>query len=233
MEGTKSGREKRRPLPSAPFSYRNRRGDVYYLHRRVAATGRTARYVMNRSAAGALDALAEGFEVVENLNGQVSVRAVKPRIITIEEEALANERLGAHGHGGYRVEVKGAYLVIHELHGPSAESLERLGPFGLVTREALAAHLEKREGKAKSEAVLRRVQQDWEQQRAAMLADLTRFDPILRFHLADKSGRLFTVERMSFSGKPDWSWLDDGLPLREALDRFLPPLGTDEFFEMV
>ena len=59
----------------------NREGVVCYLHR-AAGRGGKVRYTLKRSPNGALPELPHGYEVVENVNGQASVRRTRPRLIT-------------------------------------------------------------------------------------------------------------------------------------------------------
>ena len=57
------------------------------------------------------------------------------------------------------------------------------------------------------------------------------YSPVLRLRLQKGQPRLFTVDRMSYSGCGGWLWLRDDMPLAAACDHFLPLLGTDELFE--
>lgn len=55
--------------------------------------------------------------------------------------------------------------------------------------------------------------------------------PVLRFRLDKGRRRLFSVERMSYSGDGGWLWLRSDMPLATASKRYVPLLGTDELFE--
>ena len=67
--------------------YINRKGKTYYLHTATTKAGKT-RYVMTRVAEDAVTKLPEGYAITENVNGQVSAGRIKPRPITMLEEAM-------------------------------------------------------------------------------------------------------------------------------------------------
>ena len=67
------------------LAYTSRHGVVYYLGATKTKTGKT-RYVMARQPVGEpLPAVPEGHEIVESINGVVSVRKCVPPLITAEE----------------------------------------------------------------------------------------------------------------------------------------------------
>lgn len=67
------------------LAYTSRHGTVYYLCATSTKTGKT-RYVMARQPVGQpLDAVPAGHEIVENINGTVSVRQRVPPLLTEAE----------------------------------------------------------------------------------------------------------------------------------------------------
>ena len=54
------------------------------------------------------------------------------------------------------------------------------------------------------------------------------YQPMLRFVLVDKKERLFEVERMVFSGVPDWMWIASPQPLKLIATKFIPLLDDEE-----
>jgi hypothetical protein len=94
------------------FEYTNRKG-VPYLHALPGRAG-TTQYTLKRPKEGALAELPAGYEVVENVNGQASIRRVRPRQITAEEEAEVRSKLAQHRLERYRLEVKDAQITIFE-----------------------------------------------------------------------------------------------------------------------
>ncbi|MFP4139250.1 MAG: hypothetical protein ACOCZU_05960 [Planctomycetota bacterium] len=45
--------------------------------------------------------------------------------------------------------------------------------------------------------------------------------------------RLFAVERMTYRGDGGWLWLMRDRTLGEALEKYVPLLGTGELFELI
>jgi len=74
----------------APFSCTTVYGRTCYLHV-VRGTGGRPRHVMGTCAAGAETLLPTGFEVRENVNGQVSVRRRRARHFAVERECFSGE----------------------------------------------------------------------------------------------------------------------------------------------
>ena len=64
-----------------------------------------------------------------------------------------------------------------------------------------------------------------------MLDRDARYEPVLRFALEDEEARIFSAERMTYTGKGGWLYLDsDNLKLLAS--RLIPLLDTDDFFEI-
>ncbi len=123
------------------YQHTNRKGFTYHLHRRER-NGKT-RYVFTREPGeGAVEAIPEGYEVRESVNGQVSLAKATKRLITVAEEAIAREFLPE----SCRVEVKGKKIIVFEpANGMGAPAAD---PW---LRRAIAAHLAK---KARFEPVM-------------------------------------------------------------------------------
>jgi len=210
------------------LSYTNRRGVTYFVHEVRTRAGRR-RYVAKRVRKGALAELPEGLEIAENVNGQVSVRAARPRAIPPEEEQAVREALERHERARWRVEVKDRDIIVHEpdydLDGVT-ELLDPLAGWG-VLGPALDAHMRKHVGDAAWDAERRR-RKDEARRR---LERRMRYSPVLRFRLDDPDRRLFSVERMCYRGEGGWLWLKTGLSLDDACNRYVPLLGTDEMYE--
>lgn len=109
----------RRPQP--PFAYTNRRGRTYYLHAGTTKTGKPRYFVAKTIGTGALTALPAGFEIVESINGVVSVRRVDPGVPTIPAPHLdlVRSELARHPHLGlHRADlVKGEIVVFEPIGG--------------------------------------------------------------------------------------------------------------------
>lgn len=100
------------------LTYKNRLGDRYYLHGMPTKKGKT-RYVMARTIGeGALDALPEGIEIRESVNGQVSVGKAVPRTIPPAEEQVVLDALRSVPRLAFHTaSVEGDSIVVHEPHG--------------------------------------------------------------------------------------------------------------------
>lgn len=193
-----------------PYGYTNRKGVTYYLHRSPRRTGET-RLVMKRVLGkGALDAVPEGHEVVESVNGQVSVREIPRRAISEIEEAAVSASLKRHGRQEYRFEIKGRRIVICEPNADADEHARRLSELAPPEeREATERELR--------ESMRRRMS----------------YSPVLRLSLADGKKRTFDIERMCYRSFVDgWLYVLGPMPLAAALDESVPRLGRDSFFEM-
>lgn len=84
------------------FRYTNRKGKSYYLHGHETR-GRRVRYVFARRIGdGALDEIPPGYEVRENINGQVTLGKVRPRLISEVEERAVRSELARLSLDGYR-----------------------------------------------------------------------------------------------------------------------------------
>ena len=195
-----------------PYSYTNRKGVTYYLHR-IAPGSRAgaARLVMKRGIGkGALDAVPPGCEVAENVNGQVSVRRIPRRVISEIEEEAVRAALKKHAREKYKFEIRGRRIVIYKPRTDADEHARRfseLAPRG--AREAMEREL-----------------------REDMLRRMT-YLPILRVTLENKERRTFCVERMCYRSSVDgWLYVLGPMPLAAALDESVPRLGRDSFFEL-
>lgn len=107
------------------LSYRNRRGQVYYLHAGETKTGKRRYFVAKSIGEGALAELPVGFEIVESINGVVSVRRVDPDAPRVPDTDLSRVRseLAKHPHlRRHRADaVKGEIIVFEPIGGISDE----------------------------------------------------------------------------------------------------------------
>jgi hypothetical protein len=212
------------------LEYTNRKGVSYYLHARPGRDG-TMRYTLTRSKEGALAELPAGYEAVENVNGQASVRRVRPQQISAAEEAAVRSGLAQHGLDAYRLAIKNGQITICEPdRDPAAIVIEfnplEMMPAGIGSR--VEAMVRERFGDAAVDQYLREHQKHLRQQ----LESTTRYAPVLRFKLIDRESRLFEVARMTYSGEGGWRALAT-MPLATAVDKYMKHLGRDSFFELI
>lgn len=182
-----------------------RTGKVYYLHQ-VTGKGDKAKYHFSTEPEGALaDTVPEGYEIYENIRGQVFLRRKVPQIVSDAEFALVADALKrpAQGHF-YRAEVKKNVIVIYE----AEDNTEYYRSIGLpwISEDKLCG------GSLRS----------------------ANFQAVMRFALVDRERRLFSAERYCFRGSVD-GWIPistDAAPLSAHLKKFIKHLGKESFFEL-
>ncbi len=212
------------------FQYTNRKGVIYYLHARIAGGGKI-RYTLKRSAEGALSAMPPGYEVVENVNGQASVRRARPRKITAEEEAVVQSSLERHGLHAYRLEVKGDDITVFEPDRDPAAIAAVFDPLSTLPI-GIGKQVEAMVRKQLGDETLEQYVHDRKQQLRAGIEQTMRYAPVLRFRLVDQKRRRFKVTRMSYRGEGGWHALDV-TPLAEGAKRYIKHLGKESFFDLV
>ncbi|MEZ4269864.1 MAG: hypothetical protein R3C68_00005 [Myxococcota bacterium] len=99
------------------ITYTNRKDDTYYLGAVKTKTGKT-RYVFARKPNGEpVPEVPEGYEIAENVHGQVSLRKITPSAIFDLELRQVRSALKEHAHlADCRAEVKGKRVIIYEAH---------------------------------------------------------------------------------------------------------------------
>lgn len=193
-----------------PLTYTNRKGKTYTL-----CQGRTQkgdiRYFFSPDPEGktAVDQIPSGYEISENVNGQVSLRKKRPQLIRPEERRAVEQAVARHPKAkNYRVDVKGKHIIVHENISPSLDAIlkvfEKYAPFLESRREALEAKEEQ----------------------------FSQFSPVMRFELEDPETREYHVSRMGYTGHGGWRSLMRWGDIETLADEIIPLLGTDEFFEL-
>jgi hypothetical protein len=190
-----------------PLTYTNRKGRTYYLCQGVTKTGKPRYYFTQKPKDEVLERIPEGYRISESVNGRVSLAKDRPMQILPEEVSAIEAALQSHPKvQNYRVNVKHDRIEVYELVGRSAEDL-----IAALARQGLG-----------SPELADRIRAEQEQ--------YGQFTPVLRFVLGDKAKRTFRVARASYL---DEGWDDVfqvGL-VGELGDRWIPRLGTDEFFD--
>jgi hypothetical protein len=200
--------EAKQPMP---VTYTNRKGVTYTLYRSSTKTGKP-RYVFAREPKGEpVEAIPDGYEITESVNGIVSLARTRPDLIPADELALVEQAI-AHQHEHpqrYRVAAKQNRIEVYENSKPSADDLAafmaRIAPITPEQMQGLRA----------------------EEERYAQ------FIAVLRFLLVDQQQRTYRVERWCYRGSID-DWIDLGMEgtLPDLLERTIPRLGTEGFFDL-
>jgi len=185
------------------IQYTNRKQQTYFLKVGTTKTGKSRYYASMKSDKGAnADAMPDGYEFRENVNGQVSVG--KPITHKLEDS-----------------EIKCVRSLLEKLKCPNMLELKK---------ESIIIHTAEVNDNTIRELTaftLRR----FEDIRASFIRD-AHYQAMLRFNLVEKEKRLFQVERMSFRGMGGWIWIDSPAPLKKLARRFIPLLDdTEKLFE--
>ena len=196
------------------ITHTNRKGVTFYLCRGVTKTGKPRYFFPREPDKGEpVEAIPEGYEVVESVNGVVSLAKVRPALIRPEELALVRAAVAVHPKSrNYRVDVKGVQIVVYEREGADPDHVARRYR-GFAWTCPLPC---------------------WPPGCAKTFDRSARFTPVLRFTLTDEAKRTFYVERWCYLGSID-DWVDIGAAgqLSCLVKQTVPKLGTDAFFELM
>ena len=187
------------------IQHTTRTGKVYYLHVGQGKSGKPNYFFSTEPGGPPVNSVPEGFEIYENVGGQVFLRRRQPKLISDEELAAVKEALKCHAEEWrYKVEVKKTAAIIYEAsdHTAALESLALPWVSKATIRQSAI-------------------------QSASYMA-------VMRFVLADPEKRLFLAERFCFRGSVD-DWIDiGGFPqkLPVALKKFIQHLGNESIYEL-
>jgi hypothetical protein len=182
-----------------------RTGKTYYLHVGQGKMGKPNYFFSTEPGGPLVNSVPKGFELYENVGGQVFLRRKQPKLITDEELAMVEEALERHAEEWrYRVEVKKTAVCVYE----ASDNTARLEHIALpwISKATI-----------KQSAI----------QSANYIA-------MMRFVLADPEKRLFLAERFCFRGSVD-DWIDIGGPAQKlsvVLKKFIKHLGKESVFEL-
>jgi len=193
---------------SSVVTYRNRLGDLYYLHEGRTKTGK-AKYFFSRKRNKPLAAsIPDGFEVYESPNALVLLRKVVPRLVTSEETAIVSDAVQQNPKArGAIVDTKGNAITVHMPSFDIDESVDELvADYPFTDR-------------AKLRGVLQRS---------------VHYMPTMRFVLQDEKTRQYWTERWCYSGSiDDWISVESPGPLPKLARKFCRHLGRESFFELM
>jgi hypothetical protein len=192
-----------------PITYTNRKNIAYYLHRSQSKSGKP-RYFFSRKDQGDLvENIPKGFEIRESPNGIVSLARKRPMQILDSEVHTVQDALDRHQKDiDYRLDVKPKSITVYGRMGPSADTLADI--FSKFGFQVSSKRFEKVGKTLDREA---------------------RYEPVLRFELQDHESRIFSTERMTYTGQGGWLYLGSD-NLETLVTRLIPLLDTDEFFEL-
>jgi hypothetical protein len=187
------------------IQHTTRTGKTYYLHVGQGKSGKPNYFFSTEPEGQLLNSVPEGFEIYENVGGQVFLRRKVPKLITDEELAMVKEALKRHAEDWrYKVEINKTAIIIYE----TSDNTARLESFALPWIS---------KAKIKQTVI----------QSANYMA-------VMRFVLADPDKRLFLAERFCFRGSVE-DWIDIGGPAQKlavVLKKFIKHLGKESIFEL-
>jgi hypothetical protein len=188
-------------------TWKNRKEDVYYLHKGRTRTGKP-KYYFSRSDEGTIvDHIPDGYEIYENPNAQVFLR--KKLVSFIKDEELDLVERGVRQYANSRniiVDRRERTMTIfvpdQDLECLKAE-LQRFLP---VCTERLDDILER---------------------------SLT-YSLMLRFALENEEQREFIVQRFCFLDDiDDWIYLESSGSLKDMVKKYCKYLGKESFFDLM
>jgi hypothetical protein len=186
------------------IQHTTRTGKTYYLHAGKGKSGKPNYFFSPEPEGPLVNSVPQGFEIYENIGGQVFLRRKQPKLITDEELAMVQEaRKRDAEEWRYRVEVKKTAVINHE----APDNTARLEGLALpwISKATI------------KETVI---------QNASYIA-------VVRFVLADPQKRLFLAERFCFRGVDDWIDIGGpAQKLSSALKKFIKHLGKESIFEL-
>jgi len=188
------------------LTYTNRKGNAYFF-REVTGKRGTRIACSQKESVNDLTELPETHEIAETPNGQVSCRKKLVSEIFPEELALARKICAKRVKKGVRVavELKKKAIIIHSADSSGEKKLaEMMRQFNPVNLSHLDSFLEAR----------------------------LYFEAVLKLELTDKADRIFSIERMCWTGGCDWLFLEEG-SLPKLLKKYVPHIEQESFFELI
>jgi hypothetical protein len=196
------------------IQFTNRIGKQYYLREGKTKTGKP-RYFFSAQQQGkgqVVDQIPAGYEIYEHPeNAQVFLRKIRSQLITDLEKQLVEKAVKALRRSKrYILDRKDGYITIYE-SSADVENVKRIFSDSLK-------YTPLRSGIMVDDAI-------------NMIVG-GHYTAMLRFHLANKEQRTFTVERFCFRGAiDDWIYLDGPENLKTLIDMHVELLGTDDFYD--
>jgi hypothetical protein len=207
------------------LSHTNRHGETFYI--RMRKTSRGVRYFMVRDPGGALSRLPDGYQIVESVNGRVSILRAQQARIAPQEMELVRAALRQLSTTCYKADVHGRFITIYASADDCrsfAQSIDAEFAEGFAA--ALECMFARKYGQELADLFRsRRTARDGTK-------PAPQYYPLLRFTLVNARARKFAVQRIYFTGDADWLQLEV-LPLPAAVMKYVPHLGQNSFFDLL
>ena len=210
MRERSARKERLEPGDAGGGRYVNRKGEEYFLFEGRTKTGKP-KYFCSRKEAAKGDRLAEmpaDYEWRESpQDAVVSVRKQRETLISDGEQAAVAEAIRSLAElSTFFVDIDGPALIVY-LPDRDPGDVDRLMQLlGVPLSESMGS---------------------W-------TAAHGRYSPTYRFELVDREQRLFTIERWCYRSWVDgWRLLSSGAPLSRHLEKYVPHLGQESYFDLM
>lgn len=181
----------------------DRRGRAWQLYEKATKTGKKTYYFSKRPGGVLVDKLPEGYVIHENPQAQVFLRKREEHLILPEELALVERALASHG-------APWAFMADANKDSIVVHEASDMGGLADLFRMCRGREMSPQE----------RMQS-------------ASYQAVLRFTLAAKEARSFTVERYCFRGcVEDWISLDGPAPLAACVKKYVKHLGRESFYDL-
>lgn len=186
------------------IEHTSRTGKTYCLHAGVTKTGKPKYFFSTKQTGASVDTIPAGFEIYENVEGQVFLRRIPKQIILPEELKVVEAALKAHGEAWqYRAEVKKDAITVYAC----GTDMAGLNEMALAFSRRPISYAEK--------------------------SRFAHYMAVLRFVVADRETRLFVTERFCFRGSvDDWIYIDGPAKLADQLGKYVKHLGRESMYEL-
>lgn len=191
------------------ITYTNRKDVTYFLHRGQTKTGKLHYFFSRKEQGDLVNNIPEDFEIRESPNGIVSLAHKRPLRIHDSEVKVVQDALDRHPEAvDCRLDIKPASITVYGRVGPTVDKL-----VDIFSKHGTP------------------INPDGVEEVGKLLDNDARYEPTLRFELEDEKARIFSAERMTYSGKGGWLYLDSD-HLETLVSRLIPLLDTDDYFEL-
>ena len=191
------------------ITYTNRKDRTYTLCRKLTKNGKFRYNFYSKPIGEPIDHIPEGYEIVESVNGRVSLSKILPRLLLDEEIKIVESTLEKHPRSRrYCTEVKSNRITIYEQLKPD---------FDLISKSAS-------DDMGFTESEIIKLYQFMDAK------DTGEYVPVLKFVLRDSKQRLFVAYRMSLlTQKEEWISISIQKSIKELANTIIPRLGAIEF----
>ena len=185
------------------IEYISRAGKKYYLHIGKTKKGNDKYFFSGKKDGNLAQNIPKGYQIYENVNAQVFLSKIQPKIILNKElEIIKKELQKQTKPHHYKYEAKKDIITIYEIN-QDLEGLMYLIPS--ASKSSIEKHV---------------------------IRSAT-YSPIMRFTLEDNENRLFAAERFYFMGGiDDWIYIGGTDSLNKQAKKFIKHLGKESFFEL-